>query len=72
MLPLGSKFRRRLVAEFEALAEHPFLEPHEVSITDDGREVRFLWRDPFWIGFTLDHAARQVRIVSLSRENSVR
>ncbi len=68
MLPLRAKLRRRLETEFETLAEHPFGEPHKIFRTNEGLEVRFLWRDPFWIGFVLDHAVRQVRIVSLVRE----
>jgi hypothetical protein len=68
ILPLQTKLRRRLEADLDTLAEHPLVEPQEIWRTADGLEVRFLWRDPFWIGYVLDHAVREVRIVSLSRE----
>ncbi len=68
LLPLRTKLRRRLEAEFDSIADHPFVDPLEIARDVDGSEVRFLWRDPFWIGFVLDHAVRQVRIVSLTRE----
>jgi hypothetical protein len=69
MLPLRTRLRRRLEAEFDVIARHPFAAPADIALAADGREIRFVWNDPFWIGFTLDHAVQQVRIVSLTREN---
>lgn len=69
MLPLRARLRCRLEAEFDVIARHPFAAPDDIARSADGREIRFVWNDPFWIGFTLDHAVQQVRIVSLTREN---
>ena len=68
LLPLDARLRRRLEEEFDAIARHPFVAPDYIAAAVDGREIRFVWNDPFWIGFTLDHAVQQVRIVSLTRE----
>ena len=62
MLPLRTRLRRRLEAEFNVIARHPFAAPADIALASDGREIRFVWNDPFWIGFTLDHAVQQVRV----------
>lgn len=69
MLPLRAKLRRRLETEFDTIARHPFAAPDDMAHSADGREIRFVWSDPFWIGFTLDRAVQHVRIVSLTLEN---
>ena len=68
LLPLRARLRRRLEEEFDVIARHPFVVPDYIAVSVDGREIKFVWNDPFWIGYTLDHAAQQVRIVSLTRE----
>lgn len=61
--------RRRILKLIGSLCANPSIRP-EFSLPDEaGREISFVTREGFQIGFWLDHFVKEVRVVDLGRSN---
>jgi len=62
LFALGIPERRKLLAECEALARRPFVEPDYVRVAGDGRPMSHVIRGNHAIAYWVDHSARLVYI----------
>lgn len=62
--------RRQLFKIIRHLANDPYATPEFRLLDISGREISFVTRDGFQIGFWLDHFVKEVRVVDLDQPGS--
>ncbi|MSU51170.1 MAG: hypothetical protein EXS37_19130 [Opitutus sp.] len=65
MFQFSSRDNRRTVDAAEFLARHPFQPGHLNYRDGDDREIRVYFADHLAIHYCIEHAVREVRIVSI-------